>query len=99
MAFKLLIYDRVHDEIDEAAAYYFSKSERVAFKFFDSLQIAYESLILNPFFEVRYLDYRCLPIFGFPFMFHFTVEEKENTVHIHALINTYKNPEKNWLSE
>ncbi len=44
-------------------------------------------------------SFRCLPVRRFPFMIHFEIEEPTRTVTIFAVVNTYLNPEKNWLSD
>lgn len=95
MAFDLQIDYRAHEDIEQALDYYKSISEKVAKKFYTRIEEAYDSLEKNPFFQIRYSDYRCLPINGFPYMFHFSINE--NIVQIHALINTSRNPTTNWL--
>lgn len=97
MAFDLQIDYRAHLDIEMAVADYMSKSEKVANKFYNKIENAYDSLEKNPFFQIRYADYRCLPIKGFPYMFHFTINENKKLVRIHALINTSKNHTTNWL--
>lgn len=99
MAFSLLIDFRAHEDIDNATEYYMSKNSVVANKLYNNIQDAYFILYNNPFFEIRYLKYRCLPIKDFPYMFHFSVNEKENLVQIHAPINTSKSTEDNWLKD
>lgn len=99
MTFDLRIDYRVHEDIDEALAGYMSKSVKAANAFYHKIEDAYDRLEKNPFFQIRYADYRCLPIKGFPYMFHFTINENKNLVHIHALINTSKNPGTNWLKD
>ena len=51
----------------------------------------------NPFFENRYAQIHCLPIPKFHYMFHFTINENNQTVHVHALINTNKDPNTSWI--
>jgi len=97
MAFELLIDYRAQQDIEEAIDHYVSQSQKVASKLFDTINDAYDSLEMNPFFQIRYKDYRCLPLKGFPYMFHFSISEAKSIVHIHALINTSKNPITNWL--
>ena len=97
MGFNLDLDFRVHDDIDEAIDYYNTKSNKAALRLYNEIQEAYRILSLNPFFEIRYSDYRCFPIKDFPYMFHFTVNEKENIVQIHALFNTSKDPIAFWL--
>ncbi|MFY9308140.1 MAG: hypothetical protein WAQ28_03720 [Bacteroidia bacterium] len=97
MAFELRIDARAYLDVDEAVAGYMKKSVKAAEKLYTKIEQAYDSLELNPFFQVRYMDYRCLPIKGFPYMFHFTIDEDKKLVFIHALICTDKDPDKNWL--
>lgn len=80
MAFELRIDLRAEMDLEEALDYYMNKSVKTAQKLYTNVQKAYDSLELNPFFQLRYLDYRCLPIKGFPYMFHFTIDEdKKNS--------------------
>jgi plasmid stabilization system protein ParE len=99
MVFNLLIDFRAHQDIDEAMEYYISKNPLVALKLYQRIQDAYAALESNPFFEIRYLDYRCLPVKDFPYMFHFSVDERKGIVRIHAFINTFRKPGDNWLTE
>jgi|ERR1019366_2473228 plasmid stabilization system protein ParE len=97
MAFELLIDYRAHLDVEEAIDHYISKSVKVADKLHDTIEDAYDLLETNPFFQVRYKDYRCLPLKGFPYMLHFSIDEKQNIVRIHALINTSKDPDTSWI--
>ena len=97
MAFKLLFDFRIHQDIEKSIDYYIDKSPKAASNFYNAINDAYDLLEVNPFFQIRYKDYRCLPIIDFPFMLHFSVNEKQKTVCIHALINTSKDPKVNWL--
>ncbi len=97
MAFKLIIDYRADEEIDQAIEYHFSNSNNKALKLFNTIQDTYAILKENPFFENRYSTIHCLPIPKFHYMFHFTINELTQTVHIHALINTNKNPDTSWV--
>lgn len=97
MAFELKIDKRVQEDIEKALDYYFERSSSVANKLYLEIQDAYSTLTKNPFFQIRYIDFRCLPLKSFPYKFHFSINEEKNQVLIHALINTAKNPKKTWL--
>lgn len=97
MAFELRIDLRAERDLEEALDNYMNKSVKAAHKLYNHIQKAYDSLEINPFFQVRYLDYRCLPVKGFPYMIHFTIDENKKLVFIHAIINTDKDPDINWL--
>ncbi len=99
MVFDLLVDFRAHEDIDKAIEYYMNKDPSVAYKLYLRIQDAYAVLLVNPFFEIRYLTYRCFPIKDFPYMFHFSIDERKKLVQIHAFINTAMNPESSWLIE
>lgn len=95
MAFNLVIDYRADEDIDKAIEYHQSKSNNKALRLFNAIQAVYTILKENPFFENRYAQIHCLPIPKFNYMFHFTINENTKTVHIHAFINTHKNPDTN----
>ena len=61
MPFDLQIDYRAQQDIEKAINEYINKSTKVAHKFYDKIQSAYDSLEKSPFFQIRYADYRCLP--------------------------------------
>ena len=97
--FSLVIEERVQIEIEEAFEYYEKRNVTVAINFFTEVQSSYLALQINPHFQVRYKTYRCLPMKGFPFMLHFTIDETARIVKVHALINTSQNPNQYWIKE
>ena len=97
MAFKLVIDKRALKDVDSAIEYYFEKSPAAAKKLYNQIQDTYLRLETNPFLQIRYKDYRCILIKGFPFMFHYIIDEKSTSVKIFALIHTSQNPKKKWL--
>jgi len=97
MAFKLIIDYRADVDIDQAIEYHQTKSPAKALRLYNAIQECYAILKENPFFENRYAKIHCLPIPKFHYMFHFTINETNDTVYIHALINTKKNPNTSWI--
>lgn len=95
--YKLQIDENAFLDIDDAMEYYQSISESLMNKFYDVLHDAFEEIILNPNFQIRYGIYRCLPLLKFPYMIHFKINETEKIVLVLALINTYRNPSTSYL--
>lgn len=84
------------EQIDEQVTWYESKQIGLGERFHRSaLELVY-LLETSPFAQVRYEDVRCIPIKGFPYMFHIGIDEEQRIVHIYALIHTARNPESNW---
>ena len=95
--FRIVIHNDAINDIKETSAYYERKSNGLGKRFSDSVKRSINSLKLNPFFQVRYLDIRCLPLEKFPFMIHFRVDEQNKKVEVYAILNTSLNPDENWL--
>ncbi len=99
MAFKLRLEPLAKFDIQQEIHYYNSKQKGLGKRFHDDVKVAFSAIKKNPFFQVRYDGVRCLPLKVFPAMIHFTINEKTNTVIVRALINTHKDPDKNWLKD
>jgi toxin ParE1/3/4 len=52
------------------------------------------SIAKNPFYQIRFKDYRALPIRKFPYVIIFYINENTDTVYISAIFNTKQNPKK-----
>lgn len=98
MTFNLDINIQVYKDLDDAIDYHSSHSKAKAKNVLNAFEDAIILLKTNPFFAVRYNGIRCLP-FGkkLPYMLHFNVDENTKTVHVHALINTAKDPDTSWI--
>jgi plasmid stabilization system protein ParE len=97
MGFEIILHPKAVSDIEDAHIYYFSKGKQALKAFHKSLENAQAALKRNPFFELRYKDYRCLPLKKIPYMFHYIIDEKNKCVDIYALICAYQNPEIAWL--
>lgn len=97
MAYKVLFDKRALFEIEEAADYYASISKTNVKSFINDFNKVIKALEKNPFFQIRYQEIRCLPFKKYPFMAHYTLNEEQKTVYIHAVICTLRNPNTFWL--
>ena len=90
--YKIKILTRAKQEVDETAFYYETIRKGLGKLFY--LEFKNYSLTLNniPFFEVKYNIVRILPLKKFPYTIHFTVDENEKIVTIHAVTSDYQDP-------
>lgn len=95
--FEVKIHDRAISDIWNGFYYYEEKQKGLGIKFNKSVFVAFESLKLNPFYQIRYGTFRCLPLKRFPYMIHFEVDEGKKVVSVYAVINAYLNPQDSWL--
>jgi hypothetical protein len=94
--YTLVFHPLVQQDVQEAVTYYNSKSPGLGKRFFGKVKQRYESLKLNPDFQIRYDDVNCLPVDDFPYMIHFRVDKIKQEVFIEAILHTSKDPDKNW---
>ncbi len=97
--FKLLIYDRALNEIDQVEQYYEDQQPNLGIRFKKSVFDAFNSLQINPYYQIRYSTFRCLPLKKFPFMVHYELDEEKRVIFVYAVINTYLDPSQSWLTE
>lgn len=92
MVFKIVTSQKARLDILEGVEYYNKKASDLGKHFFQTIQVNFKTLSINPFFQVRYNDVHCLPMKKFPYMIHFIVNEKRNQVIILGVICTHRNP-------
>jgi hypothetical protein len=94
MSFKTLIEPRALADVQEAITYYDSKQAGLGEKFYNAFSKHLEAIAKNPFYQIRYKDYRALPINKFPYIIFFYLNEKTNTAFIVGVFNTSQSPLK-----
>ena len=73
--FKVSISQAAMQDIREAAQYYEETQNRLGKRFKDSVKKSIQALEINPLFQIRYKNIRCLPLAKFPYMIHYSVNE------------------------
>ena len=96
MKFVVRLSDVALQQIDEQIAWYELKQQGLGERFHTVVLELVYLFETSPFAQVRYEKVRCVPIKGFPYMFHIGIDEELRIVHIFALIHTARNPESNW---
>ena len=94
MAFKIIVSKKAQDEIENASDYYAEINTALAFKFYSALTETYKKLELNPNYQIRYKNYRAIPLKIFPFLLFFSCDEKSKTIKILSCFHTSKNSKK-----
>jgi len=90
--FEIIILLRADLEVDKIAEYYESLSDGLGTKFFNEYQKYVDTLNSFPFFEEKYNIVRTLPLKKFPYTIHFTVDEINKIVAVHAVTSNYQDP-------
>ena len=78
MSFSVLIDKRAIKDLQQAISYYDDQQIGLGKRFADEVDNYIVILSENPFYQLRYKDYRALPIKKFPFMILFHVDDHES---------------------
>lgn len=92
MAFTTVLDPRAIRDIQQAIDYYEELQPGLGEQFEDTLNKYLRKLEQNPFFQVRYDNVHCLPLKKYPYMVHFTIDEKKELIIVRAVFNTFRNP-------
>ncbi len=96
-SFKIRIEQRALLDMQQAFDYYETQQTGLGVRFNQSVFHSLDVLKRNPFYQVRYDSFRCLPVKKFPYMIHYEVDEATESVIVYAVINTHLNPADSWL--
>eukprot|EP01132_Coremiostelium_polycephalum_P000320 gene320-411_t len=73
MKFSILLSPEAYQDIQEGINYYNEQEGQQGFAFYQEVEKAFERLMVNPFFQIRYDSVRCFHVRQFPYMVHFTM--------------------------
>jgi toxin ParE1/3/4 len=94
MIFEVVIEPRALADIQDAIDYYESKQIGLGEYFYQVIDEHLDTISRNPFFEIRYKDYRDIPTKKFPFIIFYFLDEEIKKVFILSVFNTSLNPSK-----
>ena len=95
-----IIFEKSYiSDLQNAIDYYKEINVGLAKKFNTTADKALDTIIKAPLFKIRYDDIRCYKIRKFPFLLHFSVDEKERLIKVYGIICTSRNPEDYYLKK
>jgi hypothetical protein len=97
MPFRIKIDKDAKLDIQEGIYWYNSRKKGLGKEFHQEVKDFFDVLRNTQFFQVRYDETRCLPLKKFPYMIHYSVDEKNQMIIVRAIFNTSRNP-KIWKS-
>jgi toxin ParE1/3/4 len=80
VSYFIKINKRALNDIQKALNYYDKIDTSIGDKFQKNIDKAIRIIANSPFFQIRYSDVHCLLVQKFPYMIHFQVNEKKNSV-------------------
>jgi plasmid stabilization system protein ParE len=95
--FKIVLYDDAVTDFSKALDYYKKISPSVAKKFHSSVNTTFNELKKNPFYQIRYDNFRLKLIKKFPYLLHFIVDEKNKIVFVYGIRSSHQNPDTSYF--
>jgi toxin ParE1/3/4 len=92
MPFKTVLDARAIQDIQQAIDYYEEQEPGLGEQFENFVHDCLITLEQNPFYQKRYDSIHCLPLKKYPYMIHFTIDEKVQLITVLAVFNTARNP-------
>jgi plasmid stabilization system protein ParE len=91
--YRAVILPAANIDIQEAALWYNDQQQGLGRRFIRLVRTKVSKILRDPqLYVVRYSDIRTALLDVFPFMIHFSIEEKTKTVLIIAVLHTSRNP-------
>ncbi|MEQ9467203.1 MAG: type II toxin-antitoxin system RelE/ParE family toxin [Ekhidna sp.] len=94
MKYSIKIESEAKEDIQDAIDWYNNQKPGLGTLFLEEIKSSIEQLKINPHYQKRYSEVRCLPTRIFPFMIHFTLDEGESIVIVRGVFHTSINPKK-----
>lgn len=92
--YKAVILSLAKEDIREAALWYSKQQKGLGLRFITEVREKVYFIRQNPkASNIRYSSIRTAGLSVFPFMVHFTVDEKNKTVIVSAVLHTSRDPE------
>ena len=96
--FKIVLYDDAITDFNKVLDYYRNISPPVVKKFHSSVNTTFNELKKNPFYQIRYDNFRLKLIKKFPYLLHFIVDEKKTrTVFVYGIRSSHQNPDTSYF--
>ena len=93
MNYKVIYHPLLHQDIQEVVDWYNGKKDYLGNTFYHFTQEQIDIITKNPFlFQIRYKDIRCVKIKKFPYLIHYSIDDKNEAIVIKAVFSTFRNP-------
>ncbi len=95
--FKIVLYDDAIIDFNKALDYYRDINPTVAKKFHSAINTTFNDLKKNPFYQIRYDNFRLKLVKKFPYLLHFIVDEKTKSIFIYGVRSSHQNPDTSYF--
>lgn len=93
--YKVILLPLSKLDISDAATWYDTKQKGLGKRFTKEVRAKISFILENPkAYAIRYDKTRCAVLDIFPFLIHYTIDEKSRTIIVAAILHTSLNPKK-----
>ncbi|RFC55329.1 type II toxin-antitoxin system RelE/ParE family toxin [Brumimicrobium aurantiacum] len=93
-SFSIRVLKSAVADLDEAYEYYTDINPKLGERFIKIVNATINDLKKYPYYQIRYDSFRMKVINKFPYVIHYTLDEKKQIVFIYGIRNSYQNPKK-----
>lgn len=79
-------------DFDEALEYYRDISPQLGQNFIIQVGSSMDDLKKNPYYQVRYDNFRMKMVKKFPYIIHYILDEERSFVYVYGIRNSYQDP-------
>ncbi len=95
--FLVVKHDKLNDDLQSIVDYYNEQKDKLGNDFFYFALKQMKRLKNDCYlYEIKYQNIRCVQVYGFPYLIHYTINEERKLVYILAIIGMRQNPDNNW---
>jgi toxin ParE1/3/4 len=94
MGFKVVIEPRAIADIQDGIDYYEEQLEGLGERFSATVDHYIHAISQNPYYHIRYEDYRAIPTDKFPYLIVYYLNEAMETAYVLAVFHTSQDPKK-----
>lgn len=90
--YEIHVLNAAEKDIDLAFDYYTSINPKHGKRFIKLLSSAFDDLTKNPFYQIRYDNFRIKIVRKFPYAIHYITDEERQIVRVYGVRCTYQSP-------
>ncbi|RYM35417.1 type II toxin-antitoxin system RelE/ParE family toxin [Brumimicrobium glaciale] len=92
--FNVKVLDEASIDLDEGFEYYSDINPELGERFINLVYSALKDLEKNPFYQIRYHNFRMKVVRKFPYVIHYILDEKRQIVFVYGIRNSFQDPDK-----
>lgn len=95
MKYEIVLSPKATIALVQSIDWYNKRKTGLGKRFFSKVKSTIKTISKNPYlFELKYNDFRCIPVDVFPFVIMYTIIKENKVIIISAIFHTSRNPDE-----